>query len=93
MCIRDSYREFDARCATALDEFKSTREYEMELYIPDVETKHKAEKQFEELLVEASNLPAPDPCLLYTSSRMPLKGSTGSGQARLDTRSTWISKA
>lgn len=55
------YREFDARCATALDEFKSTREYEMELYIPDVETKHKAEKQFEELLVEASNLPAPDP--------------------------------
>ncbi len=57
----ERYRDFDARCAIVLDEFKNIREYEIDLYVPHEEDKKQALKEIEALLDEASNLPAPDP--------------------------------
>ncbi len=54
------YRDFDERCATCLDQIKSTRRYEKQLYVPSEETRKKAERALQELLAEASELEAPD---------------------------------
>ncbi|MBP8613948.1 MAG: DUF885 family protein [Firmicutes bacterium] len=55
------YRDFDEKCATCLDQIKSTRRYEKDLYVPSEETRRSAEKALEELLVENGELEAPDP--------------------------------
>ena len=54
------YRDFDERCATCLDQIKSTRRYEKQLYVPSEETRKKAERALQELLAEAGELEAPD---------------------------------
>ncbi|HON86752.1 MAG TPA: DUF885 family protein [Bacillota bacterium] len=54
------YRDFDERCATCLDQIKSTRRYEKQLYVPSEETRKNAERALQELLAEASELEAPD---------------------------------
>jgi len=54
------YRDFDERCATCLDQIKSTRRYEKQLYVPSEETRKKAERALQDLLAEASELEAPD---------------------------------
>ncbi|HHY17105.1 MAG TPA: DUF885 domain-containing protein [Firmicutes bacterium] len=61
MDLVELYRDFDARCATSLDEFKNAREYELSLYVPCKGTKARAENQLDTLLEEASELLAPDP--------------------------------
>lgn len=54
------YRDFDERCATCLDQIKSTRRYEKQLYVPSEETRKNAERALQELLAEAGELEAPD---------------------------------
>ncbi len=87
------YRDFDARCVAVLDEFKSTREYEMGLYAPAVETKHKTEKQLEELLAEALKLPAPDPVFELLKNHFDefLKGQISSLKRMFESPSVFIS--
>ncbi|HOB30563.1 MAG TPA: DUF885 family protein [Bacillota bacterium] len=88
------YRDFDARCATSLDFITSAREYELELYVPSIDTRDKAQRELESLMSENHGLEAPDPVFQLLKDHFDefIKGQISSLKRMFDAPSSFVSR-
>ncbi len=66
--LYQAYRELDYKCGIQCDRIRNGRNYEMDLFVPTPDAKHNEEKVLNQLLQEASSLPAPDPVFAILKS-------------------------